>query len=235
MGKKQTTAATTNQQALRIGTRIRHTEDNVEGRITWANGTAVKIEWADGVMVTWKRTDLASKPIAILDAADDEGQPETLAEPTDAGQTETPPAIVTPADRADAPQADTTTPAASGTAEPQLASPVPEQLAEQTAPESSGPPAQDAAKPKRQRKAPATPKEKKVSCLDAAARVLGEAGQAMTTQEMIDAMAKKNYWTSPGGQTPSATLYSAILRELAKKGTESRFVKTERGKFGPKA
>ncbi len=44
---------------------------------------------------------------------------------------------------------------------------------------------------------------KKMSCLDAAARVLAEAGQPMTTQEMIDAMAAKGYWSSPGGKTPS--------------------------------
>ncbi len=73
-----------------------------------------------------------------------------------------------------------------------------------------------------------------MSCLDAAAKVLAEAGQPMTTQEMIDAMAAKGYWSSPGGKTPSATLYSAILRELSK-GAESRFVKTERGKFTRKA
>ena len=44
-------------------------------------------------------------------------------------------------------------------------------------------------------------------------------------------MAAKGYWTSPGGQTPEATLYSALIREIAKKGAESRFKKTERGKF----
>ena len=44
-------------------------------------------------------------------------------------------------------------------------------------------------------------------------------------------MAKKGYWTSPGGRTPGATLYSAILRELKTKGAESRFKKTDRGKF----
>jgi hypothetical protein len=49
---------------------------------------------------------------------------------------------------------------------------------------------------------------------------------------MIEAMAKKGYWTSPNGQTPSATLYSAILRELKKKGSDSRFKKADRGKFG---
>jgi hypothetical protein len=48
---------------------------------------------------------------------------------------------------------------------------------------------------------------------------------------MIEAMGKKGYWTSPGGKTPHATLYSAILRELKAKGKEARFKKTERGKF----
>jgi hypothetical protein len=82
-----------------------------------------------------------------------------------------------------------------------------------------------------------TPKAKKpaktdgkLSCLDAAAKVLGESKEPMNTKEMIEAMAEKKYWTSPGGKTPSATLYSAILRELGK-GKESRFKKTERGKF----
>lgn len=74
-------------------------------------------------------------------------------------------------------------------------------------------------------------KAKKPSALDAAAKVLEEAGQAMSCQEMIDAMAAKGYWTSPGGKTPSATLYSAILREVANRGDQARFTKTERGKF----
>ena len=53
----------------------------------------------------------------------------------------------------------------------------------------------------------------------------------MTCQEMIAAMAEKGYWKTTSGLTPAATLYSAILREVSKKGAESRFVKTERGKF----
>jgi hypothetical protein len=61
--------------------------------------------------------------------------------------------------------------------------------------------------------------------------VLAEDGGALNCQEMIDAMAKKGYWTSPGGKTPAATLYSAILREISSKGNGSRFKKTERGKF----
>lgn len=75
---------------------------------------------------------------------------------------------------------------------------------------------------------------KKVSCLDAAATVLGSADQAMTTKEMIDTMGKKGLWSSPNGKTPAATLYSAILREINTKGKESRFKKTERGKFAAK-
>jgi hypothetical protein len=73
-------------------------------------------------------------------------------------------------------------------------------------------------------KAPKEPKAKKPSALDAALRVLQEAGQPMTCPEMIDAMAAKGYWTSPGGKTPAATLYSAILRETQSKGYASRFV-----------
>ena len=48
---------------------------------------------------------------------------------------------------------------------------------------------------------------------------------------MIDAMASKGYWTSPGGKTPQATLYAAILREIQTKGADARFQKTERGHF----
>jgi vancomycin resistance protein YoaR len=78
-------------------------------------------------------------------------------------------------------------------------------------------------------------KPKKLSAIDAAAKVLGEAGQPMNCKEMIEAMAAKGYWTSPGGKTPHATLYSAILRECATKGKDARFTKTERGKFAAKA
>jgi len=71
----------------------------------------------------------------------------------------------------------------------------------------------------------------KLSQLDAAVKVLGEAGTPMTTKAMIEAMATKGYWTSPGGATPAQTLYSAILRELQKKGSDARFTKVDRGQF----
>jgi hypothetical protein len=73
-----------------------------------------------------------------------------------------------------------------------------------------------------------------MSALDAAAKVLAEAGKLMTTRELIEAMATNGYWTSPAGATPDRTLYSALLREINTKGKDSRFVKTERGKFAVK-
>jgi hypothetical protein len=89
------------------------------------------------------------------------------------------------------------------------------------------------AKPKRERKAktPTEPQEKKGSALDAAFRVLVEAGKALTCKEMIGAMAIKGYWSSPGGKTPDATLCSAILREIKMKGEQSRFIKAAPGRF----
>src|SRR4051812_38812691 len=87
-------------------------------------------------------------------------------------------------------------------------------------------------KPKRQPKpnpkAEATPK--KASCLDAAAQVLKDAGEPMQVRAMVTAMKAKGLWSSDAA-TPWATLYSAILREIANKKGDSRFKKTDRGHF----
>ena len=72
--------------------------------------------------------------------------------------------------------------------------------------------------------------EKRLSCVAAALKVLSESSEPMNAQELITAMEAKGYWSSPCGKTPHATLYSAILRDLAK-GDDSKFVKTERGRF----
>jgi len=40
-----------------------------------------------------------------------------------------------------------------------------------------------------------------------------------------------NCGSSPSGQTPAATLYSAILREIKTKGKDARFKKSDRGLF----
>ena len=76
---------------------------------------------------------------------------------------------------------------------------------------------------------------KRLSALDAAAKVLAESTEPMNTKEMVEAMAAKGYWSTPGGKTPHATLYCAILREIKAKGSDARFTKTERGKFTAKS
>jgi hypothetical protein len=73
-----------------------------------------------------------------------------------------------------------------------------------------------------------------MSGLDAAAKILVDAGGALNCKAMVDQAIKKGYW-KPGGKTPAATMYAAILREIQKKGDASRFVKTERGMFKVKA
>lgn len=88
------------------------------------------------------------------------------------------------------------------------------------------------AKAAKQPKAKATKKrEGKMGALDAAAQVLAGSKEPLNTKAMIEQMAAKGLWTSPGGKTPHATLYSAIVREINDKGAEARFVKTDRGQF----
>jgi hypothetical protein len=300
MSKKKNKATMSgNLPALKIGSRVRCTDDGVEGRIVWANAVSVKIEWTDGEKVTWRRDALATKPIEIIDPDADE-QPATdvepnteqspvptTAEPTAAPEetpeeqpTTTPEVPSTePIANPPAPEASPEAPhinaesATTDGAAPEPLSPfgeaitwnvldalpdseaylkvigtvtaltlgdaqaaakalyatphivqapeAPEATVEQATPDAANATAQTPAKPKRQRKAAAEPKEKKPSALDAAARVLAEEGRPMTCQEMIAAMAAKGYWTSPGGRTPSSTLYSAILREIDTKTEES--------------
>ena len=86
-----------------------------------------------------------------------------------------------------------------------------------------------AAKPKADKpKAPA--KDKPLSCLGAAVEVLKAAKEPMACKAMIDEMSKRKLWVSDA-PTPAATLYSALLREIQKKGKDSRFKKVERGHF----
>lgn len=81
-------------------------------------------------------------------------------------------------------------------------------------------------------KTPANAKkaERKLSQMDAAMKVLGQARKPMSCKEMIEAMTKKKLWTSPGGKTPDQTLYASILRDL-RKGKDSRFKKAAPGRF----
>jgi len=259
--KKNRATASSNLPAVRLGSRVRCTDDGVAGRIVWCNAASVKIKWNDGEQVTWRRDSLATRPIEVLDDDGDqsaapatptaaESQPEAETTVTTEQAQEAPvtmPAATEPTATEPQPTATelVTTEPITATTEPATTEPVDSNTKPATpglsmAPaEPSAAPAaivseaaaQTPAKPKRQNKAPAEPKEKKPSALDAAA----EEGRPMTCQELITAMAAKGYWTSPGGQTPAATLYSAIWRELTTKGAEARFVKTECDKFAHKA
>ena len=90
-----------------------------------------------------------------------------------------------------------------------------------------------ASKPPREKtpKNTAAGKEPKaMSALDAAAAVLKSRGEPMRCADLVAPMKEKGLWetTAP---TPAATLSSALLREITKKGADSRFRKADRGLF----
>jgi len=73
-----------------------------------------------------------------------------------------------------------------------------------------------------------------MSGLDAAAKVLADAGEPLNSKTIVERAIEKGLWKT-GGKTPAATVYAAMLREIQKKGDASRFAKTERGMFTIKA
>ena len=84
--------------------------------------------------------------------------------------------------------------------------------------------------------APAAPSPKAVpqkglSLLNAAAAVLERSDAPMAVRGMIEEAKAQGLWTPRGGKTPEQTLYSAIIREIRDKGSESRFRKDGRGLF----
>ncbi len=209
---------------IKFGTRVRHTADGVAGRIVWANAVAVKIQWDDGEKVTWRRADLAAKGLEIL--AEDEGAEVRPAEPQTSEAAAEPVQTTAPEPTsAEAPPEAAARPEPAGMAGPQ-AEPIATPEATDDKPEApawapseipnppvSAEPETTPAKPakKRTKRSPsAEPKAAKLSALDAAAKVLAEHGQPMGCQELIGAMAVKGYWSSPGGKTPAATLYTAV-------------------------
>ena len=75
-----------------------------------------------------------------------------------------------------------------------------------------------------------TGERRRPSGLDAAAKVLAGAGGPLGCKDMVEQMLTKGLWKT-NGKTPAATIYAAIIREIATKGADSRFRKTARGKF----
>lgn len=85
---------------------------------------------------------------------------------------------------------------------------------------------------KTEKSAPGAPTgaHERTSGLDAAAEVLREADQPLGAKEIVERMLAQGLWTT-GGKTPAATIYAAMIREIAAKGAGSRFQKVERGRF----
>jgi len=77
----------------------------------------------------------------------------------------------------------------------------------------------------------AKPDAKPLSLLNAAVIVLEACDHPLSCKDIIEKAIDAKIWKPRAGKTPSNTLYSSILREIAKKGADSRFVKVERGKF----
>jgi len=72
-------------------------------------------------------------------------------------------------------------------------------------------------------------KPKRISGLDLAAKVLADAKEPLNAKTIAERAIAAGWKTS--GKTPEATLYAAIIREIAKKGKDARFVKRDRGLF----
>ena len=75
-----------------------------------------------------------------------------------------------------------------------------------------------------------TAKPKRLSLIAAAIEVLSEGGAPMNCKQMVDAITSRGLWSTKA-PTPHATLYSAILREIQKRGDDARFRKADRGTF----
>ena len=79
-------------------------------------------------------------------------------------------------------------------------------------------------------KPPVPAKPKRMSGIDAAAQVLAAAKAPMNIKQVYAEIEAKGLWKTKGA-TPSATLYVAVIREIAAKGKDSRFRKHGRGLF----
>jgi hypothetical protein len=71
---------------------------------------------------------------------------------------------------------------------------------------------------------------KPISGLEAAATILRDAGEPLDVKTIVARMLERSLWTT-AGKTPAATIYSAIIREIRAKGSSSRFLKADRGRF----
>jgi len=66
--------------------------------------------------------------------------------------------------------------------------------------------------------------------LDIAAEMLARSKKPMGAKEIVERALDKGLWQT-SGKTPSATLYAAMIREIAAKGKDARFKRVDRGLF----
>ena len=76
----------------------------------------------------------------------------------------------------------------------------------------------------------AKPAAKRKGILDIAAETLARSKKPMGCKEIVERAIDKGVWKTKG-KTPAATLYAAIIREIAAKGKDARFKKVDRGVF----
>ena len=110
---------------LKVGSRVRCTDDGVGGRIVWANATSVKVRWDDGEQVTWRRDSLAERQVEVLDppAAEPAPLPDEPVQPTAPAATGQATTEALPAGGAGLPAAEPTPPAEAPAAEPPAGEP----------------------------------------------------------------------------------------------------------------
>ena len=73
-------------------------------------------------------------------------------------------------------------------------------------------------------------KDGTLSGLDAAAKILADVKKPMGCKDIVETALAHGLWKTKG-KTPAATVYAAIIREIAKKGKDARFKKAGRGTF----
>ena len=73
-------------------------------------------------------------------------------------------------------------------------------------------------------------KARKLSLLDAAVEVMKRLSGPLGAKDITIKVMGLGLWSGKG-KTPEATLYSAMIREIANKGEQARFKKVGRGRF----
>ncbi len=86
-----------------------------------------------------------------------------------------------------------------------------------------------AKEPKAEKTTKREPKARRASGLDLAAKALVDAKEPLNAKTIAERAIAAGWNTT--GATPHATLYAAMIREIAAKGTDARFKKTDRGMF----